>query len=70
MSNKSPYCFDLRSQLHSWAGVDLCQLPGINENVAARILSEIGTDMTKWKSAKHFASWLAVCPGNKIREGK
>lgn len=68
--NKSPYCFDLRSQLHSWAGVDLCQLPGINENVAARILSEIGTDMTKWKSAKHFASWLAVCPGNKISGGK
>jgi transposase len=31
---------------------------------------EIGTDMTKWKSAKHFSSWLAVCPGNKISGGK
>lgn len=68
--NKSPYYFDMRSQLHKWVGVDLCALPGINENVAARILSEIGTDMTKWKSAKHFASWLAVCPGNRISGGK
>lgn len=68
--NKSPYYFDMRTQLHRWAGVDLCVLPGINENVASRILSEIGTNMTKWKSVKHFASWLAVCPGNKISGGK
>lgn len=68
--NKSPYYFDMRAKLHSWAGVDLCEIPGINENTAAKILSEIGTDMTKWKSAKHFASWLAVCPGNKISGGK
>lgn len=68
--NRSPYCFDMRSQLHKWAGVDLCALPGINENIAARILSEIGTDMSKWKTVKHFTSWLAVCPGNKISGGK
>lgn len=68
--NKSPYYFDMRSQLHKWAGVDICALPGINENIASRILSEIGLDMTKWKSIKHFTSWLAVCPGNKISGGK
>jgi len=68
--NKSPYCFDMRNKLHSWSGVDLCTIPGINENLATKILSEIGTDMTRWKSVKHFCSWLAVCPGNKISGGK
>jgi transposase len=68
--NKSPYYFDMKSQLHEWAGVDLCALDGINENIAAKVLSEIGTNMNKWKSGKHFASWLAVCPGNKISGGK
>lgn len=68
--NQSPYFFDIRTQLHKWAGVDICVLPGINENIATKILSEIGTDMTKWKGVKHFTSWLAVCPGNKISGGK
>ena len=68
--NRSPYCFDMRSMLHSWSGVDLCEIPGISDNIAARILFEIGIDMGKWKSSKHFASWLAVCPGNKISGGK
>lgn len=68
--NQSPYAFDLRTHLHKWAGVDLCAIPGINENVAVKILSEIGTDMTKWANTKHFTSWIAVCPGNKISGGK
>lgn len=68
--NQSPYAFDLRTQLHKWSGVDLCAVPGINENIAVKILSEIGTDMTKWASSKHFTSWLSVCPGNKISGGK
>jgi len=33
-------------------------------------LSEVGTDMSKWPTAKHFASWLALCPNNKITGGK
>ena len=32
--------------------------------------SEIGTDMTKWNSAKHFASWLGLSPNNRITGGK
>jgi transposase len=31
---------------------------------------EIGIDMSKWRSAKAFCSWLRLCPGNKIRGGK
>jgi transposase len=68
--NQSPYVFDLRAQLHKWAGVDLCVIPGINENLAIKILAETGTDMTQWASTKHFTSWLSVCPGNKISGGK
>jgi transposase len=68
--NQSPYIFDLRTQLHKWAGVDLCALTGINENIAVKILSELGTDMTPWATTKHFTSWLSVCPGNKISGGR
>ena len=35
-----------------------------------RILAETGSDMSKWPSCKHFASWLGLCPGNKISGGK
>ena len=34
------------------------------------ILAEIGTDMSRWKDKKAFASWLSLCPGNKISGGK
>lgn len=68
--NRSPYIFDMRTYLHEWAGVDLCAIPGINENIAARLLSEIGTDMSKWRSSKHFASWLGLCPNNKKSGGR
>lgn len=51
-------------------GVDLTEIPGIDSNLAITILAELGTDMSKWKSEKHFASWLGLCPGNKISGGK
>ena len=37
---------------------------------ALKVVSEIGTDMTKWTSAKHFASWLGLSPNNRINGGK
>jgi len=48
----------------------LTEIPGLDVNSIIKILEEIGTDMTKWPSAKHFASWLGLCPGNKISGGK
>ena len=37
---------------------------------ALKVISEIGTDMTRWQSAKHFASWLGLSPNNRITGGK
>jgi transposase len=52
------------------AGVDLCKIPGISEITALEFISEVGTDMTKWKNAKHFAAWLNLTPNTKISGGK
>ncbi len=62
--------FDVRSQLNRVTGVDLTDIDGINESTPLKILSEIGLDMGRWPSAKHFASWLGLCPGTKISGGK
>jgi transposase len=52
------------------SGVDLTGIDGINATTALKILSEIGTDMSRWKTAKHFASWLGLSPGTKVSGGK
>jgi len=48
----------------------LMQIPGIGRLAAATILAEIGTDMSRFPSAKHLASWAGVAPGNKQSGGK
>jgi transposase len=52
------------------SGVDLTRIDGIDTNITLKIISEIGVDMSRWKTAKHFASWLGLCPGTKISGGK
>src|SRR2546428_1946419 len=42
----------------------LDSIPGINARAAQGILAEIGTDMRRFPSARHLASWAAMCPGN------
>ena len=67
---KHEYAFDLASELIRITGVDLTKIPAIGVSTALAIVSEIGSDMSRWRSAKHFASWLGFCPGNKISGGK
>ena len=69
-NKKSAYHFSAEDMLKSSIGVDLTKIPGINSSTAIKIVSEIGTDMSHWPSEKHFASWLGLCPGNKISGGK
>lgn len=51
-------------------GVDLLAIPGINNVTAMQLIGEIGLDMTRWRDDKQFASWLGLCPGNKVSGGK
>jgi hypothetical protein len=51
-------------------GVDLTKVVGLNVLSVLLIVSEIGVDMSKWRSAKAFCSWLGLCLGNKISGGK
>jgi hypothetical protein len=62
--------FDLRTPLHQLTGVDLSQIDGIGPYNALRLLSEIGTDMTRWPTEKHFTSWLTLAPHNKVSGGR
>lgn len=62
--------FDARALLHRATGVDLTAINGIEANSALKIIGEIGRDITRWPSVKHFCSWLCLCPGNKKSGGK
>lgn len=62
--------FDARTALFQVSGVDLTRIPGIETSSALKILSEIGTDLRRFPSVKHFTSWLGLCPGTKISGGK
>lgn len=62
--------FDLRSHLYLMSGVDLTAIDGIDVLLAQDIIAEVGTDMSQWKSAKQFASWLGLSPNNRSSAGK
>lgn len=70
MPRKNQAHFDLASALYRMTGVDLTQIDGLDALTVQKVLSEIGTDMSKWPTVKHFASWLRLCPNNKITGGK
>ncbi|MGH8761215.1 MAG: IS110 family transposase [Burkholderiales bacterium] len=62
--------FDLRTQLFRMCGVDLTRIDGVDVTTALAVVSEVGTDMAKFPTVKHFTSWLGLCPGTKITGGK
>ncbi|HZY85649.1 MAG TPA: IS110 family transposase [Gemmataceae bacterium] len=62
--------FDVRGLLHRMSGHDLTVIEGIDASTALVILSEIGTDMSKWPTVKHFVSWLGLCPQHQSSAGK
>jgi transposase len=68
--NGNLFYFNPLEFLQTLNGVDVTKIPGIEANLAVKILSEIGTDMMKWKSEKHFTSWLGLSPENKVSGGK
>ncbi|HAK31271.1 MULTISPECIES: transposase [Sphingobacterium] len=52
------------------AGVDLSKIEGIGKGTILTILSEVGTDLSSFPTAKHFTSWLHLAPNNKKTGGK
>ena len=48
----------------------LCTIPGVQRRTAESVLAEIGTDMSRFPSARHLASWAGQCPGNDRSAGK
>jgi transposase len=63
--------FDARVELYRVLGVDLTQVPAIQEGTALVLFTELGPDfVAKFPTAKCFASWLGLCPDNRITGGK
>jgi len=66
----NPLSKDVTGQLASIFGVDLTRIPGLNMLGVLILLSEIGTDMKRWRDGDALAAWLGLCPGCKISGGK
>lgn len=67
--------FDVREALYYATGVDLTAIEGIDEMHALTLVSELGTDFTKWPTLKQFTSWLGLCPnwhktGGKVKSSQ
>jgi transposase len=67
---KNQPAFNVREYLKKVHGADVMAIYGMSETTSLEILSETGTDLSKWEDAKHFISWLNLCPNNKITGGK
>jgi len=59
----------MRSESYRLFGVDLTAVPGLTYNPLT-LYSEIGRDMSRWKTAGHFTSWLTLCPDNDVSGGR
>jgi len=69
-SGKHKLSFNATTYLKEILGVDVTEVFGISELSALAILSEVGTDMSKWKTEHHFTSWLGLAPNTRISGGK
>jgi len=69
--SKHAPAFEIRSPLHRLTGgADLSQIDAIGPQAALQLIAEIGTDMRRWPTDKHFTSWLTLAPNNKISGGR
>jgi transposase len=60
----------LRLGLYRKLGVDVTAVEGVGVSVALTLLSEVGPDLSSFPTEKHFASWLGLCPDNRISGGR
>ena len=67
---KNDLHFAARGLLYEMAGVDLTAIEGIDVNTALVVLSEVGTDMSHWRSERAFGAWLGLAPNPRKTGGK
>jgi transposase len=60
----------IRLGLYCKFGVDLTAIEGVGALVGLTMLTEVGPDLSRFKTEKHFTSWLGLCPDNRISGGK
>ena len=68
--NAPPNREDLRAHLKRISGVDLSAVDGFGVSLAQTVIMEVGTDMSKFPTEKHFCSWLGLAPKHEISGGK
>ena len=65
ITRNAPQVAQLHELLVRWhGGQDLTQLPCFTDYTLMQLLAEVGTDMSRWPSAKHFTAWLGLAPGS------
>jgi transposase len=69
-ARKNEVRFDARKALYQMSGLDLTAIEGIGAGTALVLLSEIGTDVSRWRNQKAFGSWLGLAPNPKKSGGK
>lgn len=69
-TNKNNLNFDAKSLLEELTQTDVSEIFGITDTNGLEIISEIGLDMSKFPTAKHFTSWLNLAPNTKVSGGK
>jgi hypothetical protein len=62
--------FNARAHYARVLGVDLVTVMGLSASSVQTIISEIGTDMSRFPTVKHFCAWLGLAPRNDISGGK
>ena len=62
--------FNARAHYARLLGVDLVAVMGLSSSSVQTIISEIGTDMSRFPTEKHFCAWLGLAPRNDISGGK
>ena len=62
--------FDMAGSLYRMAGVDLTVIEGIEATTALVLLGEVGPDVSRFPTVKHFTSWLGLSPQHQASAGK
>ena len=65
-----PVLPDLREKQYRLLGVDLTAVRGVNTQTVQDFIGEVGPDLSRFRSASAFSSWMTVCPHNEISGGK